>query len=286
VNRESGTHPCDGASRAPVPSALAARRRQRWERALLAGVGLLLFVFMAAPLVSLFVTASWSDFVAGLKHPLVWPALRLSLITTGASLGCVAVCGTPLAWVLARAPSRARLIETLLQLPIVIPPAVAGIALLLAFGRRSLLAALYPAGWSITFTTAAVVLAQVFVSAPFYVQAALSAFRRIDPHLLLVARSFGAHPLRVFTRVGLPLAAPGLLAGALLSWARALGEFGATLMFAGNLEGKTQTLPLAIYTALEADLRAAQSLSIVLVLLALLLLIGVRAVSRSLDAVR
>jgi molybdate transport system permease protein len=124
----------------------------------------------------------------------------------------------------------------------------------------------------------------VFVSAPFFVQAALSAFRRIDPHLLLVARSFGAHPLRVFARVGLPLAAPGLLAGALLSWARALGEFGATLMFAGNLEGKTQTLPLAIYTAMEADLRAAQSLSIVLVILALLLLVGVRALLRSLDA--
>src|SRR5262249_18504498 len=154
------------------------------------------------------------------------------------------------------APRGARAIETVLQLPIVIPPAVAGIALLLAFGRRSLLAALYPGGWSLTFTTTAVVLAQIFVSAPFFVQAALSAFRRIDPNLVLVARSFGAQPLRVFARVWLPLAAPGLLAGAILSWARALGEFGATLMFAGNLEGRTQTLPLAIYTAMEADLRA------------------------------
>jgi molybdate transport system permease protein len=283
VNRDSGTRR-QGGTRAELAGARAARRRQRLERALLAGAGLLLFAFMAAPLFGLFATASWSEFVAGLKHPLVWPALRLSLLTSSASLACVVVFGTPLAWVLAPAPRGARLVETVLQLPIVIPPAVAGIALLLAFGRRSLLAALYPSGWSISFSTTAVVVAQVFVSAPFFVQAALSAFRRLDPHLLLVARSFGAHPLRVFARVGLPLAAPGLLAGALLSWARALGEFGATLMFAGNMEGKTQTLPLAIYTAMEADLRAAQSLSIVLVILALALLVGVRALLSSLDA--
>ncbi|HEU4580365.1 MAG TPA: ABC transporter permease [Polyangiaceae bacterium] len=272
-----------GPGRRAAPSARAARRRQRVEHSVLAGAGLLLLAFMAAPLLGLFATASFRDFVAGLQHPLVWPALRLSLITTSASLAVVVALGTPLAWVLARAQRATRLVETVLELPIVIPPAVAGIALLLAFGRRSLLGALYPPGWSLSFTTSAVVLAQVFVSAPFFVQAALSAFRRIDPHLLLVARSFGAHPLRVFARVGLPLAAPGLLAGALLSWARALGEFGATLMFAGNLEGKTQTLPLAIYTAMEADLRAAQSLSIVLVVLALLLLVGVRALLRSLD---
>ncbi|MEY4549949.1 MAG: ABC-type molybdate transporter, permease protein, partial [Pseudomonadota bacterium] len=191
---------------------------------------------------------------------------------------------TPLAWTLARSRSGiARAAEVLVQLPAVVPPAVAGVALLLAFGRRGLLSALYPPGFGISFTTGAVVLAQVFVSAPFYVQAALSAFRRVDGRLLIVARSFGAGPLRVFARIALPLAAPGLLAGALLSWARALGEFGATLMFAGNLEGRTQTLPLAIYTALEADLRAAQALSIVLVVVALGLLLGMRALLRSFD---
>jgi molybdate transport system permease protein len=264
----------------------ALRRRQRFEHGLLGLAAALLFAFMAAPLVGLFTTASWPDFLAGLAHPLVWPALRLSLVTTAASLACVVLLGTPLAWLLARSERGwLRLVETVLQLPIVIPPAVAGIAMLLAFGRRSLLAALYPAGWSITFTTTAVVLAQIFVSAPFFVQAASSAFRRIDPHLILVARSFGASPLRVLWRVALPLAAPGLWAGALLSWARALGEFGATLMFAGNLEGRTQTLPLAIYTALEADLRAAQSLSIVLVLLALVLLVGVRTLLAAFDRV-
>jgi molybdate transport system permease protein len=167
-----------------------------------------------------------------------------------------------------------------MQLPIVIPPAVAGVALLLAFGRRGLLAPLYPAGWSVTFTTAAVVLAEVFVSAPFYVQAATSAFRRIDAKLLVVARTFGASPLRILFRLAIPIAAPGLVAGAAMSWARALGEFGATLMFAGNLEGRTQTLPLAIYTALEADLRTAQALALVLVAVAFALLLFVRAIAR------
>jgi molybdate transport system permease protein len=172
----------------------------------------------------------------------------------------------------------ARTLETLLQLPVVIPPAVAGVAMLLAFGRRGLLAGfLYPAGSSLAFTRAAVVMAEVFVSAPFFVQAAISAFRRIDANVIVVARSFGARPLRVLLRVGLPLAAPGLLAGAAMSWARSLGEFGATLMFAGNLSGRTQTLPLAIYTALEADLRVAQALSLVLVAVALALLLIVRA---------
>lgn len=263
---------------------LAARRRNRWQHGVLVVAGALLVVFLLAPVAGLVLTTGAQDVLAGLAHPLVWPALRLSALSSAASLVGVVALGTPLSWVLARSPSRgARLLEALVQLPIVIPPAVAGVALLLAFGRRGLLSALYPPGFGITFTTAAVVLAQIFVSAPFYVQAALSAFRRVDPRLLIVARSFGAGPLRVFARIALPLAAPGLIAGALLSWARALGEFGATLMFAGNLEGRTQTLPLAIYTALEADLRAAQALSIVLVLVALVLLLGMRALLRSFD---
>jgi len=254
-------------------------RRQQLQRALLGAVGGLLLLFLALPVLGLVAGTSWADFRAGLAHPLVWPALRLSLLTTLVSLVVTVALGTPLSWTLAHTRGRwARAAETLVQLPIVIPPAVAGIAMLLAFGRRGLLAGwLYPEGWSVTFTTSAVVLAQIFVSAPFFVQAAVSAFRRIEPNLLIVARTFGASPWRVFLRVGLPLAAPGLAAGAILSWARALGEFGATLMFAGNLEGRTQTLPLAIYTALEADLRAAQALSIVLMAVAVALLLGVRA---------
>lgn len=257
-------------------------RRLRVERTLLPVVGASLVAFLVVPLLALFAGGSASDFEAGLRHPLVGPALRLSLVTTSLSLVVVVLLGTPLAWALARAEGRmARTVEAALQLPIVIPPAVAGVALLLAFGRRGLVAEwLYPEGWSVTFTTTAVVLAQVFVSAPFYVQAATSAFRRVDPRLLLVARSFGAFPLRVFRRVAVPLAAPGLVAGAAMSWARALGEFGATLMFAGNLQGKTQTLPLAIYTALESDTLAAQALSMILVVVAFVLLVFVRAALR------
>jgi molybdate transport system permease protein len=242
-------------------------------------LGGVLACFLALPLLALITRTSWSEFRAGLAHPLVWPALRLSLLTTTSSLFVVIALGTPLAWILARSRNRfARAVETLTQLPVVIPPAVAGVAMLLAFGRRGLLAGiLYPAGTSLAFTTAAVIVAEVFVSAPFYVQAATSAFRRIDPSLIVVARSFGARPLRVLLRVALPLAAPGLIAGAAMSWARSLGEFGATLMFAGNLSGRTQTLPLAIYSALESDLRVAQALSLVLVVVAFGLLLVVRA---------
>jgi molybdate transport system permease protein len=131
-------------------------------------------------------------------------------------------------------------------------------------------------GLNVPFSPTAVVLAQVFVSAPFFVEAALAAFRRIDPSLLVIARSLGASPGRVLFRVALPLATPGLVSGAALAWARALGEFGATLMFAGSLAGKTQTLPLAIYAALESDLRAARALSLLLVVVAFALLVAVR----------
>ena len=163
--------------------------------------------------------------------------------------------------------------------------AVAGVALLFAFGRRGLLAGvLYANGSSLAFSTTAVILAQAFVSAPFFVQAALSAFRRIDERLLWVARSFGASPLRVFVRVALPLSWPGLFAGAAMTWARALGEFGATLMFAGNLSGSTQTLPLAIYGALESNVRSAQALSVLLVVIAFAALLGVRALLRRFEA--
>jgi molybdate transport system permease protein len=257
-------------------------RRVRIEQTALAISGGILVVFLAAPLVALVATATLASLEAGLSEPLVWPAVRLSLQTTTTSLVLVVVFGTPLAWTLARTSGRfARAIETVVQLPIVIPPAVAGVAMLLAFGRRGLFAGvLYPHGFSLPFTTAAVVMAEVFVSAPFFVQTATSAFRRIDPNLIVVARTFGASPLRVWLRIALPLAAPGLVAGAALSWARSLGEFGATLMFAGNLQGRTQTLPLAIYTALEVDLRAAQALSVLLVVVAFALLLFVRAVLR------
>lgn len=263
-----------------------ARIRREWrdnvERLSLGVAGGVLVLFLSVPVLGLVATISLADFVSGLSQPLVWPALRLSLLTASASLLLTVVLGAPLAWTLSRNETRfSRAIEILVQLPIVIPPAVAGVALLFAFGRRGLLAGfLYARGNSVAFTTTAVIMAELFVSAPFFVQAALSAFRRIDARLLLVARSFGASPLRIFLRVALPLAWPGLFAGAAMSWARALGEFGATLMFAGNLPGTTQTLPLAIYGALEADIRSAQALSVLLVAVAFAALLAVRALLR------
>jgi molybdate transport system permease protein len=253
--------------------------RRAAERVLLGTAGSVLIAFLILPLVGLVATSGWHDFAAGMAHPLVWPALRLSLLTTTCSLLVVVTFGTPLAWSVARSASRlSAAVERAVELPIVVPPAVAGVALLIVFGREGLLAGrLLPADVGIPFTTAAVVMAEVFVSAPFFLQAAIAAFRRIDADLLLVARSFGASPLRVFVRLGVPLAAPGLFAGATMSWARALGEFGATLMFAGNLQGRTQTLPLAIYTTLESDLRAARALSAILVVSALAVLLAARA---------
>ena len=238
------------------------------------GAAIALLAFMLLPILALGVTLSWSEFTGGLGHPLVVPALKLSLTTTLTSLAIVVAFGTPLAWVLSRRDGRAvRTIETLVRLPVVLPPAVAGVALLLAFGRMGLVGQWFASlGWQIPFTTTAVVMAEVFVAAPFYLQSATTAFRGIDDSLLTVARTLGASPVRVFFKVALPLAAPALIAGAAMSWARALGEFGATLMFAGNLTGKTQTLTLAVYTTFESDMRAAQAISVVLVLVAFTLL--------------
>ncbi|HEY6908493.1 MAG TPA: ABC transporter permease, partial [Myxococcales bacterium] len=223
----------------------------------------------------------WSDFMAGLRNPMLVPALRLSLLTSACSLSVVVLLGSPLAWRVARNPGRvSRLLDTVTQLPAVIPPAVAGVGLLLAFGRRGLVGGfLGRHGIGLAFTTPAVVLAETFVSAPFFVQAAIASFRRVDERLLVVARTLGASPFRAFLKVGVPLAAPGLVGGAAMSWARSLGEFGATLLFAGNLTGRTQTLPLAVYTAMESDLRAAQALSLVMVAVAFALLLVLRRVA-------
>lgn len=252
------------------------------QRALIVIIGSVLGVYLAGPLVVL-LAKSGIELPTALSHPLVWPALRLSLSTTTTSLGIVLLFGTPLAWALSQSSSRiAQLVESALQLPVVVPPAVAGVALLLTFGRRGVLGEV--AEWSPTFTSVAVVMAEIFVAAPFYLQAATAAFRRIDRELIDVARSLGASPLAVLWRIAIPVARPGLIAGAAMCWSRALGEFGATLMFAGNLEGRTQTLPLAIYTALETELPVAQAISVVLIVAAFALLLLVRALTHRLEA--
>lgn len=255
---------------------LGTSRAPGWPVLLVAAPILALLVL---PLLALGLSSSPADLAAGVSDPLFAPALWLSARTTIVSLGVVAVGGTPLAWWLATAsPRRTRWVEVLVDLPVVIPPAVVGIALLQTFGRSGLLGGgLGALGVQIPFTTTAVVLAQTVVSAPFYVQAAAAAFRRVDPDLLIVARTLGQSPPGAFRRVALPLALPGLVGGAALAWARALGEFGATLLFAGNLPGTTQTMPLAIYMALESDVRVALALSLVLAGVSVLLLFALRA---------
>jgi molybdate transport system permease protein len=241
-----------------------------------------LLAFLAIPIVALALATGPRALAAGLASEAARAALRLSLATTVASTALVVALGLPLAWWIARGSGRGRrAAEALVGLPAVVPPAVAGLALLLAFGRRGLLGpALARVGIAPAFDTAAVVLAQIFVATPFFVQAAIAAFARLDGGLLVVARSLGAGPARVFFRIALPLAAPGLVAGAAMAWARALGEFGATLMFAGNLPGRTQTLPLAIYTALESDAATAQALAVALVVVGFGVLLLLRALSR------
>jgi molybdate transport system permease protein len=244
-----------------------------------------LFVLLLLPLVALAASTSVADLVAAARHPLFRPALWLSLRTSILSQLLAVVAGTPLAWWLAQTTGRLqRVSTTLLHLPIVMPPAVLGVALLQAFGRSSLLGGLLDrVGLGIPFTGAAVVLAQVVVSAPLYVLAASTALRSIDRDLVTVARTLGASPASAFFHVALPLALPGLLSGASLAWARALGEFGATLLFAGNLTGTTQTLPLAIFTALESDVRIAVAVALLLAALAALSLFAVRALPEALQ---
>ncbi|HZL19780.1 MAG TPA: ABC transporter permease [Polyangia bacterium] len=268
------------------PARRAAGAGVAWSLAwslLLGALSGFLLLLILLPIAGLLFTASPRDLLRGLADPMVGPAVRLTLGTTLGSLALVIGCGTPLAWVLVHRRGRGwRIIETVVQLPVVLPPAVAGVALLLAFGRRGLLGpALGALGIGLPFTRAAVILAETFVAAPFYLQAAIAAFRRLAPELVLVARTLGASPPRVFFTVALPISKSALAGGAAMSWARALGEFGATLMFAGNLSGRTQTLPLAIYTALESDLRTAQSLSIVLVAVAFALLVAMRVGTRT-----
>ncbi|MFE9955245.1 ABC transporter permease [Micromonospora sp. NPDC005299] len=256
----------------------SARRRQRVPLALLlpAGLGLL---FLVLPLAGLLARAPWTTLPRRLAQPGVLTALRLSLETaTAATLLCVAL-GVPLAWLLARVefPGR-RLVRALVTVPLVLPPVVGGVALLLVFGRRGLIGSWLDAAFGVTlpFTTAGVVLAEAFVAMPFLVLAVEGALRGADPRYEEAAATLGAGRWTTFTRVTLPLVAPGVAAGAVLCWARALGEFGATITFAGNYPGRTQTMPLAVYLALETDVQAAIVLSLILLTVSVAILAGLR----------
>jgi molybdate transport system permease protein len=217
-----------------------------------------------------------------LSDRVVVSALWLSLVTTAATLLLVVLAGTPTAYLLARRDFPGKhLLDTLIDLPMVLPPAVAGVALLMAFGRRGLLGPwLGSIGVELAFTTAAVVLAQAFVAAPFYVRSARAGFAGVDPVLEGVSRTLGASALRTFWRVTVPLALPSLLGGAVMTWARALGEFGATIMFAGNFVGRTQTMPLAVYQSMESDLNVSLTLSTILVVVSFAVLLVFRVLVR------
>jgi molybdate transport system permease protein len=239
----------------------------------------LLLLFLALPFLAVLLRASPREVLRHLMDESVLDALRLSLVTGALSTLAIALFGTPAAYLLAtrRFPGR-RLVETLVDLPLVLPPTVAGFALLMAFGRMGLAGgALRAFGISLPFTTGAVVTAQAFMAAPFFVSAARAGFGGVDPGLLETAATLGASEATRFFRVMLPLARPALVAGIAMSAARALGEFGATITFAGNLPGTTRTMPLAVYVALQSDLDAAVVLSVLLLFVSFALLIALRS---------
>jgi molybdate transport system permease protein len=234
------------------------------------------------PLLCLLFTLSPADWAARLRSETALQALALTLETTAAAtLLCVAA-GLPVAYLLARHQFRGReALDTLVDLPITLPPVVAGVALLLAFGRNGLIGRYLDLfGVQVGFTTVAVVMSQVFIASPFFVRAARAGFEAVDPRLEGAALTLGANRWRVFWTVTAPLARPSLLAGAVLAWARALSEFGATMMFAGNFPGRTQTLSLAVMSAMESDLETAVAVSALSRLLAVLALVAAKSLSR------
>lgn len=243
---------------------------------MLAVIGMALFV---VPLVGLMGRVPWGRLVELAASDLVAEAVRLSLVTSLLATVVAAVIGIPLAWVLARVEFRGRaLLRGLVLLPLVLPPVVGGAALLFALGRRGVVGeALYEAtGLVLPFSTAGAVVAATFVAMPFLVITVEGALRNLDPKFEGAASTLGASQWSVFLRITLPMIAPSLGAGLVLTWARALGEFGATLTFAGNLPGRTQTLPLAVFVALESDRDAAVALSLVMVAISLIVLIVLR----------
>lgn len=237
-----------------------------------------LLAFLILPLLALLLRTSPGQLVANLNQPQVIQAITLSMVTTLTSTFIIILVGTPVAYSLARkqVPYR-RVIDTLIDMPTVLPPAVAGVALLVAFGRRGIFGQfLADAGIEIPFTPFAVMLAQIFIAAPFYIKAATLGFGNIPAELEQAASLDGASSWQVFRFISMPLSWSAVLSGSVMSWARALGEFGATIIFAGNLPGRTQTMPLAIYIGFQIDLDMALTLSVILVGFSFLALVVVK----------
>ena len=241
-----------------------------------------LILLLGLPLVALVWRAIGKDFFTYALSPASLTALKLSLLTSTVTILVAVVTGTPLAYILARWKFRGRnALELLIDLPVVLPPSVAGLALLVAFGRTGVFGAwLNAIGITLPFTTVAVVMAQTFVSAPLFVGSVREGFAAIDEQIEEAAIVEGANEWQIFRFIMLPLAGRAFLTGAILTWARALGEFGATILFAGNLEGKTQTMPLAIYIGFETQLGIAIALSVMLMVVSIVLLGLMRRLER------
>jgi molybdate transport system permease protein len=246
---------------------------------------LALLALLSLPVIALLWRAGTEGLFPYVAESSALAALRLSLVTSTLSLLITALTGTPLAFLLARRKFVGKTwLELFIDLPIVLPPSVAGVALLIAFGRQGLFGAWLSAlGITLPFTTAAVVLAQTFVSAPLFVRAVRVGFAGIDPQLHEAAYAEGSNEWQLFRHVMLPLAGRSILSGAILAWTRALGEFGATILFAGNMEGVTQTMPLAIYLGFERSLGVALALSVILVLVSFFLLFIIRSLEDKKD---
>ena len=257
--------------------------RRGWFGVLLTTALAVVLCFLTLPVVAIFVDTAPGDLVASLGEEGALEALRLSLVCSTAAVGLIVVFGTPAAYGLATRRFRGRAaVMTLVELPLVLPPAVAGIGLLAALGPEGLLGGLVQdAGVRLVLTTGGVVLALTFVAAPFYLRQAQSAFEALDRTWLDASRTLGASEARTFARVAVPTAGPGLASGLALAWGRALGEFGATLMFAGSFRGVTQTAPLAIYERFSTDFTGALALSAVLVAVSAALLLSVKLLTGS-----
>ncbi len=251
----------------------------RWPARILVGIlAGSFFLFLGIPLASLLLREPPALLWTLVQQPEVLEALQLSMLTTAISICLTVLFGLPVAYVLARMhfPGR-RLLETLVTLPTVLPPVVAGVALLLTFGRMGLIGRyLSPLGITLPFTTVAVIMAQMFVSSPFFVNSARAGLEQLDTRYEQAAYTLRASPFYAFRRVVLPLIRPALLSGAGLAWARALGELGATITFAGNFIGTTQTMPIAVYIAAETDLDTAVVISVVLLAVSFGVLLAVR----------
>ncbi len=242
--------------------------------AALAAAASVSLAFLLIPIVAIFAELSFGEFVDGITSDVALDALRVTAETNLVAMLLIVLFGTPTAYLLATRRFRGRsLLVTLVEIPLVLPPAVAGIGLLAAFGRFELLGRGFNAvGVDVAFTKLAVILAVTYVASPFYVRTAVAAFEGVDPDLVAASRTLGAGPARTFARVALPLASGGLGAGLALAFARGLGEFGATIMFAGSFQGVTQTLSLAVYQAFDIDFDLALAIGALLVLVSALVL--------------